>query len=415
MELRRMWSGLLAVLAVLVLGVTLAACGSDDDDSSSSSGNNSADTSSDSGSDLLPPMPENTDGADVDGAREAISAALEPLEFTDAPPPVDASQVAGSIWTVTCGGGNLYCKTVADAVESAAEVAGMTGETFVADDPAQNSVGIQTAVSRDAAAIVLVAVDPASVAKPLEAARKAGVKVISIANTNADEPPVEGTDANVTVDFTREGALNAQYAIAALGADAETYCGIVPAFRVTELVCEGFKEELANLCPDCAYSEGNFNLAALEQEVPAGIQSEINKNPDLNFIMCSFDNLCQFVVPGVKSAGAADRVMAGSQTGQIEPNLGWVRDGDVQMVDVGIPNTWNGWAAVDQAIRLIAGEEPAPNGGSLPVKLFTHESLAAQPDLDLTTGEGTANEEAAYGTDGGALYQDVYKELWGVN
>ncbi len=403
---KRVQVALAALIAMLALTVT--ACGDDDENTDqAASGGNGGESS------LLPPMPDATDGADVEEARRVVEESLQPVEFQTPGPAFDVAKIDEPIWLVTCSQGNRYCKRVTDSFKQAGEAAGVEVKTFVAgSDPAQNAAGINTAVSQGAAAIVLFSVDPSTVRGPLEAAQEAGVGVVSLNNTDPDEAPLPGTDANSTVDFTYSGEVNAAYAVAKFGSEANAFCAAAPAFTVTIRACDGFKAELARLCPDCEFEQGNFDVLDVTTGVPAGIQAAIRRDPGLNFVMCGYDNLCESAVPAIRQAGGADRVIAGSQTGQVVPNLEWVRDGEIQYVDVGNPNAWTAWAALDQAMRLAAGLKPAEKGGNVPLKVFTHESLERRPDAPLNY-DGD-NEEVVYETDNGAVYQDGYKRLWGV-
>jgi ABC-type sugar transport system substrate-binding protein len=68
---------------------------------------------------------------------------------------------------------------------------------------------------------------------------------------------------------------------------------------------------------------------------------------------------------------------------------------------VGLPNTWIGWAAVDQAIRLLAGEAPVDDE-QIPVRTFTPSNAAS---LDL---EDPSSWYASFD------FRDFYRELWSV-
>lgn len=360
---------------------------------------------------LLPPMPTSTTGAKVALARAKVLSALKPVAFQAPGPPVDVAKVrksGKSIWLVTCGGGNSYCAAVASGAQAAAKAAGVPYKTYVASTPNDNATGIEQATSQGAGAIALVAVDPRTVAAQLAAARQKGIRIISLDNTDASQPPLPGTDANVTVDFTYEGQLNADYAVARNGSNIHAYCMTTPEYVVTTLFCNGFTQELKLLSPQSTVSSSPYPVATIPTNVPTGLQAKLRSDPNVNVVMCGFDYLCQYAVPAIVAAGNAGKVWAGTQTGQLSPNLKWVRDGHVQLVDVGIPNVWKGWATIDQALRLMAGQAPAKKGGGEPVKLFTHESLAAQPASVLNS------DNAAYGTRNGQLYQRVYKRLWGV-
>jgi ribose transport system substrate-binding protein len=361
---------------------------------------------------LLPPEPENAGEADVAEAQERLLTAIDNFRFEPRSEPIEASKVKKTTWVLACGEGNLYCKNVAAGVMEAAKVAGVPAKTYVIDEASHAAAAVETAVNGGAGAIILIGLDPKSVQAPLEEAQGKGVKVVGEVNQSKGEPLVPGTEAEMTVDFGELGKINADYAVAMLGEDTNAFCGQTKVFPTTVNVCEGFTEELAELCPDCKSDTGDFNLTALSREVPAGIQAEVQSNPELSFVMCSFDAFCQLAVPTIQSLGKKGEIWAGSQTGQVVPNLQWVKEGNVQMIDVGNPQHLNGWASLDQALRLQLGQEPAAEGGEVPVKTFTHETLK-DSGVDLSSSS-IATEEEAYETEGGALYKTKYEELWGV-
>lgn len=361
-----------------------------------------------SGSKLLPPTPKDSAGAKVSEAQALLLQALTPKSGSfDPGPAVNVAKVrksGKSIWLITCGGGNLYCATVASGAQQAAKVANVPLKVYVASAPTDDATGIEEATAQGAGAIALVAVDPATVTAQLKAAHAKHIKIISLDNTNASSPPLPGTDANVTPSFTQAGQFNADYAVARNGADVHAYCMTSPEYVVTTIFCNGFTRQLKKLDPKGTVSRAAYPVATIPTNVATGLQAKLRSDPSINVVICGFDYLCQYAVPAIASLGDSGKVWAGTQTGQLSPNLKWVRQGHIQLVDAGIPSEWKGWATVDQAMRLMAGQAPAANGGGVPETLFTHESLAAEPASVLTS------DATAYGTG----YQKVYKRLWGV-
>jgi ribose transport system substrate-binding protein len=71
-------------------------------------------------------------------------------------------------------------------------------------------------------------------------------------------------------------------------------------------------------------------------------------------------------------------------------------------VDVGNPVEWDGWAAMDQALRAIMKLAPVVNEKT-PVRLFDTANVKS---IDLT-----ANPASWYG---GANYAQDYEKLWGL-
>ncbi|MHB1537248.1 MAG: sugar ABC transporter substrate-binding protein [Solirubrobacteraceae bacterium] len=312
------------------------------------------------------------------------------------------------VWALACGGGNLFCQKVTEGASAAAHAAGVPFKSFVVAEPTKDAAALETAIAGGARAVLLIGVAPEGIQKPLAAAREKGVKIINVVGRSLKAGLAPQTDANVTNDFSYEGEVAADYAVVHEGAKTNAVCGRVPVYPTTANVCSGFKQRLATLCAGCAYKEVNFNVTALAQEVPAGIDSTIHSDPKFNFLMCSIDEVCQNAIPAIKAAGKSGEIIAGAQTGSITPNLKWVSEGNVQQEDAGVPELWVGWAATDEAMRLMANSKSAPTEVGVPEHFFTTESLKSRRSLNYSAD----NSDEVYETEKGAVYEKAFEKDW---
>ncbi len=75
----------------------------------------------------------------------------------------------------------------------------------------------------------------------------------------------------------------------------------------------------------------------------------------MNYVIGAFDPAVSDMVPAINNVGIGDRIKIISNVG-LTQNLQFIADGDVQAADIVYDNTYTGYAAVDQLIRVLAGE-----------------------------------------------------------
>ena len=113
-----------------------------------------------------------------------------------------------------------------------------------------------------------------------------------------------------------------------------------------------------------------------------------------------YDSMSQYVVPAIKASGRADEIKIATFNGTPFV-LDLVRDEDIVHVDVGENLSWIGWASMDQAFRLIAGER-AVRSENTPLRVFDDANVV------------DAGEPAEFDQGYGRAYVEGYKRLWRV-
>jgi ribose transport system substrate-binding protein len=380
----RRW--MLAALAVLAVATfAFAGCGGDDDE------NGAAGTeTTEAGAGL------------VDDANSAIEGARGPLEFKAPGPAIDVAQLSGKRVLILSVDQRIPAlAAVASAIQEAGGVAGVRVSVFDAkSDPSRMQQGVRQA-SQQADAMILLGIPIALVEQNLPP--KERVPAVSVLNNEplADEPGQgAGTAvyASTAPSYFQGGQLAAYKAIVDTDAQAN-----VIIFTTTEItpaadVVRGMRDVL-DKCTECQVRQNDTPLAQWATALTGKAQSEIRRNPDVNYLLPIFDGMAIFVTAGINQAGAADRVK-NAAFNATPAALKLIQKGDPLTADPGQPNGWTGWAALDQALRGMLGEEPADP--VIPQRYFDAENLE---------GVNVDDEAELFGNPD---YKGGFRELWGV-
>jgi ribose transport system substrate-binding protein len=126
------------------------------------------------------------------------------------------------------------------------------------------------------------------------------------------------------------------------------------------------------------------------------------QNPKVNAIFPVYDYQMAYMLPELAAASASSRINLLSENADLA-QMQELEQGTAVKVDVGNPVEWDGWAAVDEALRAVKGL-PAVADEKLPVRMFDTDNIKS---INLT-----ANPASWYG---GSDYQADYQKLWGVS
>lgn len=375
LEVRRV---VVLVLAMMLSLGSVAACGGDDDDdvaTTEEEGSASGSTAPDGG------------GDDVVAAAEAfVEEAKEPLE--EWPGPTEPVEAVGgkTVFVVSCGAQSEGCVRMTEGMVEAAEELGWDATALEPQGtPEEINSAMQRAIDAGADAIIWQGFPRAILQESLAAAEAAGVVMVS-AQTNEDDPN------DISMDATREGEILGNFAIADSDGKAKVLMLTDREFPTLVMIDEAFKKTL-EACEECEIlDERDIAVADLTTRVVPETINLLQKHPDATHMYTPYDAMGFFAVQGVKEAGADIRMF--SESGDAA-NLEMIRNEDVFIATVAIPEEWIGWAAVDQTLRLLTDQEPVPH--ELPLRLFTTDNVPDgiwESDLD---------------------FRAEYRELWGIS
>jgi ribose transport system substrate-binding protein len=391
----------LAATALVVIGLVAAGCGS----SSSSSSTSSASSGSSSGSSSN----SSSSGSSSSGVSQAKA---QVQKYTAVPtwngPTDPVKGVAGLKGKlVVCVDSNFavpFLKQLCDDIAAAYKTMGVkTLEIDGKGDTSNYDAGVRTAISQHAAGIALVAIGSEVVGPALQAAKSAGIPVVTAANDPIEKAEPSTIGANVTVDYTQIGKIQSDWAIAQSNGkvDARGFYG--GAFPSDVAQAAGQKSELSTLCPSCKLKQSSVLISNFPTTVPPIVETAIRSDPNLNWFLPTFDALNLYIVPAVTQAGAASRVQSSSHNA-IAANLNYVLKGQVQTASVGENTNWWGWATADDLTRLMV-KQPAV-AENIPIRLFTKEVIEQAGGKSVVN-----NQDALFGN---VPYRQKYMALWGV-
>jgi ribose transport system substrate-binding protein len=311
---------------------------------------------------------------------------------TTAPSPPTGKKLV--IIPVVNGGEPLLA---AQGVEDAAKALGWTTTVIAGQGtPSSYQTAFQSALADKPDAIVLVSIPESQVGNYIPQARKAGIKMVE-----ADGyPPSSGEkyDAYVTDMSGITGKVEAWYAIAKSNGTAQAVMFWDPSALSLAAGLAGAKAEFAK-CSGCKVLQ-SFLVDSSEGANPtkesADVSSLLQKYGDkLQYLLTAYGFGLQSVATTVGSCNCSTQVL--TKNGE-QASLQLVKQGLVQ-VDSGTNSTWIGWAAVDQLIRVFAGQKPlGPFSEGLPLHIFTKSNLPPNnlwvPAID---------------------FKAKYKKIWGLH
>lgn len=162
------------------------------------------------------------------------------------------------------------------------------------------------------------------------------------------------------------------------------------------------KQYFADNCPDCTFTEIDYNTASLNK-VPSQVSSALIANPDTTYVMPSLDAAAPGAISGIQTAGYSNKVKLASTNGALD-SLQRVKAGQVQFVDIGFSPIYTGWQFTDGMLRMLKGGVPDTSNLGV-IRVFDKDTVA---NLTLTPHAYATN--AWYGPD---TYKNTFLTAWG--
>ena len=369
--------------AALVSAVLLAGCGGG---SSSDSGQASA----------------SGDTSGVAEAQKIVDQYREPPTWQGPEEPVDISGLQGKrVVYISVSNAIPVLKYWSDTLTTLVkDTAGV--ELDVVD--AKGSVdeankGFQQAIASKADAVVLVAFSTDLFKSQIDAAKQAGVKVIT-AQSGIPGKVDGGQDAEVTFDYVQVGKLIGDWMVAdskGTGKGLVVTSDDVPA---SQPQAQGTLSEVKRLCPDCDVKTSDVQIAQWEASVPTLFRTTINTDPSRTYLLPLYDGQALGGLGAIRTAGAGEKVKVGAfnATPGIVEQLKDKTSG--LKLDIGGQNEWWAYACADTIYRVLSGTKPVENY-NVGLRIFDTSNA------DLIQGK---DELAWYGDE--ADYEGEFTKLW---
>ncbi|MWV59339.1 sugar ABC transporter substrate-binding protein [Rathayibacter sp. VKM Ac-2754] len=348
-------------------------------------------------------------GEGVAHATAQIEAASVDPEFTFEAEPFAMSGIAGkTIFNIPNSSAVPYITAVDEEGAAVAESYGATWVEYTNQGtPNEHTAGIDQAISQGADLILLSqGVNGELIIPALERAQAAGIPVvISHTYQNGDELPEDLQPliaAQITAPFNESGALNADWAIKETQGEGDMLIITSAEVPPSDGIVAAMQAEFDEYCPGCSVKVVNVPVADWATKIATTVQSELQVNPNLDYVLPVYDSMTLYVESGVTAAGKVGSVFTSSFNGTPDV-MKIMQEGDVLTMDIGENVQWLAWATLDQVGRVLTGAPIVEDGNQeTPLKVFTKDNVdeAGTPPV---AGQGY-----------GDAYVAGYQALWGL-
>jgi ABC-type sugar transport system substrate-binding protein len=314
---RRTWrlTALLAVIAAV--GLVAAGCGS----SGSSNSSSTAASGSSGGS-----VPEG-----VALAQSVVKkASTRPTTLTVTQPIGKTVPAGKKVVFISCG--VEACNVQGKIIAQGAKDLGWSASTIATDGSPEKLQGaFETAMRNGADAVILNAVNRASVAKQIAEAQKKGVAFVTCCST---EKVGNGILYNTsTADQNAEiGRDLAAQVVADSGGKADTLYVNISAFEILRSLGTAFEKSYKDYCPSCSMDSIDIPLTALGKDAPDRIVSYLRSHPKVGYVALSVSDALGTGLPAaLQAAGLGGKVKIVGQ-GASTQIYQYISGGQVQSV-----------------------------------------------------------------------------------
>jgi ribose transport system substrate-binding protein len=377
------------LIAVAMLAAVAAACGGSDRDDAGGT------TSGTSGSCDLPHVTRQIDD------HTGIADWAYPGD------PFDAKKAAGkTIFSIQENSTNPFTNTIVAGMKEVADKVGIK----VVDYPNQGQrtqwiQGLQQAISQKVDAIVLSGgtIGPIYFKEQAAAADRAGIPIITVVDRDLTQDAEPDTAARVGQPYAEAARLDADWIIKQTKCHANVLVITTNELIAGDINSKAAQSEFDTYCGSgCKTRFVNVPLSQWGTLVGTTTQTEVSSNPDLNYVFPLYDAMSQFVVPAIQLGGGIKRVKVATFNGT--PGiLRMIQTGDTVEMIVGENETHLGYAAMDQAMRLMTGVDPIADGDyGIPLRVFDDSNV------------DDTGDPPQYGAGYGDQWRDGFLKAWGL-
>lgn len=346
--------------------------------------------------------------AGVEEAKALVAALEQPVTFEAPGPDMEIGDTMNGkkIYFIANGLNFPFVQSLLSGLTAAADLVGM--EVVPVDgagEAAKASTLVEQGIAQSADVIIIQSFPAEQLTASLAEAKAAGIPVIEMFGRDPELPSQElldvGVEGIVSFCYSCAGKQMAQYAIAESDGNVNAVVINVPEIGTAAFEKEGFVTELARLCPTCKVDSADAPLAQWTDSLPKLTSSLLQADPTINYLIPLYDSMSSLMKPQVYALGMESSVKIVTYNGTIA-GLQDIANKDIVTGDVGGMNTWIGWAAMDQILRVLSGTGAVADE-KVPHRLFNASNIS---EIDLA-----ADETAWYGTIDLAA---EYGALWGV-
>jgi ribose transport system substrate-binding protein len=345
---------------------------------------------------------------DLDHVTKQIDDHRGIADWTYPGKPFDAKKAAGTtIFTIQENSTNPFTSTIVAGMKDVADMIGIK----LVDYPNQGErtqwiQGIQQAISQKVGVIVLLGgtIGPIYFQEQAAAAHQAGIPIVTVVDRDLTQEAEQGSAARVGQPYAEAARLDADWIIKQTQCRANVLVLTSNELIAGDINSKAAQDEFDRYCGEgCTTRFVNIPLSQWATKIGTTTQTEVTSNPALNYVFPLYDAMAQFAVPAIQLGGGITRVKVATFNGT--PGiLRMIQTGDTVDMIVGENEAHLGYAAMDQAMRLMSGVEPLGSGDyGIPLRIFDDSNVAET---------GIPPE---YGVGYGRQWRDGFLKAWGLS
>jgi ribose transport system substrate-binding protein len=374
--------GLPALIATLVLALTVAACGSDSSSTSNSATTGSASSGSSAGV---------TKAADQLKAFEAAPTAITVKGQLKGTPPTGKT-------LVMLGTNDPNNQKLQKSLKSLAAMAKWNYAVVSYDpaNPATFNAAIDTAITKKAnyVAEAGIPLTPAMIKKVQDAGAK--WVLTSVHPVDVKDPVI--VDANAYANDAQMGKVLADFFVKDSKGKGNVVIEHVPAYPILGGFTDGFQAEVKALCPDCKVKIQDITIPDLTAgKVPSVMISALRSNPDADYVAFDVGPFAAGFDSALAAAGLSGKVKVIGQAAD-EAGIAALKSGK-QLAWTGFDPVYSTYVMMDAMFRHSLGMPIDQEAAGLQTtQILTKENVG-----DISTWSEPKD----------AL--DQFKALWGLS
>lgn len=339
-------------------------------------------------------------GGSSSSGSGAVTEAMKPVTEIDMPTKEFTQPTGKKVLIMPCGSSGQGCVNEAEVEKQVAESLGWTVK--MADgklDPTTWNQVIKQAADSGVDGIIAVSADPNLYTEAMAAVKAKNIPFVLTQQTPTDKD-VEGVGAYIATDPEPGGKAVADWIKADSGGKANVLVLDFPGFAAVQARAKSVVENLEADCPDCKVEKVDISVQTMGTSLTPLVTSQLQKNPDIDYIWGSDDCCVSFMQQGIQVAGKSSNVKLLSMTGYAD-QMTQLKTGELA-AELATATPYSAWLAVDALGRLMAGEPLEKTFWPVPQRIWTSDSIKEAPESVFAEGWDTEVD-----------YEPVFNKLWG--
>ena len=272
------------------------------------------------------------------------------------------------------------CIKSQEAGIEAAEAIGWEGIAIPFDGTPEDILEkVNAAIDEGVDGIAINGVPKSTYSAAFDRAEEAGIPIVAGAVPDEPEGPLVETQDGIA-EFTQVGELLGNFIIADSEGRANAILFDMANFPIGQKLIEVAEETINENCDTCVAETVTTQVADIGTKTPGIIVSELQRNPDANYVVLADSVMATGVAPAIREAGLEERVKvtgANATSGSLANIENGSEYGYVQF-----SVTYFNWQAIDAFVRHFNGD-PQIEEWQMPLRINSPSTIEGESEDTL--------------------------------